>query len=55
MHASTIFNRILYHPDESQLITNGSDRKITYWDCYDGQAIRVLEDASDEVGKRKWC
>ena len=36
----------MYHPDESQLVTAGSDRKITYWDCYDGQAIRML-DGSD--------
>jgi len=27
-------------------VTAGSDRKITYWDCYDGQAIRML-DGSD--------
>ena len=27
---------VVYHPDESQLLTTGSDRKITYWDCFDG-------------------
>lgn len=27
-------------------MTTGSDRKITYWDCFDGQAIRML-DGSD--------
>lgn len=43
---STMFKQVLYHPDESQLLTAGSDRKITYWDCYDGQAIRML-DGSD--------
>jgi WD40 repeat protein len=32
-----------YHPDESQLLTTGSDRKITYWDAYDGSAIRILD------------
>ena len=31
--ASTMFNSILYHPDESQMLTCGSDRKITYWDA----------------------
>ena len=41
-----MFKQVVYHPDESQLITAGSDRKITYWDCYDGQAIRML-DGSD--------
>jgi WD40 repeat protein len=43
---STMFKQVVYHPDESQLLTAGSDRKITYWDCYDGQAIRML-DGSD--------
>lgn len=43
---STMFKAVVYHPDESQLLTAGSDRKITYWDCYDGQAIRML-DGSD--------
>lgn len=43
---STMFKQVLYHPDESQLITTGSDRKVTYWDCFDGQAIRML-DGSD--------
>jgi len=37
---------VLWHPDESQLLTCGSDRKVTYWDCFDGQAIRML-DGSD--------
>ena len=40
---STMFKQVMYHPDESQLLTAGSDRKITYWDCYDGQAIRMLD------------
>jgi WD40 repeat protein len=44
---STMFKGICYHPDESQLLTTGSDRKIAYWDTFDGQAIRVLE-GSDE-------
>ena len=38
-----MFKQVVYHPDESQLITAGSDRKITYWDCFDGQAIRMLD------------
>jgi cilia- and flagella-associated protein 52 len=43
---STMFKQIVYHPDESQLLTTGSNRKVTYWDCFDGQAIRML-DGSD--------
>jgi len=44
---STLFKSIVYHPDESQLLTTGSDRKVGYWDTFDGQAIRMLE-GSDE-------
>jgi len=44
---STMFKNICYHPDESQLLTCGSDRKISYWDTYDGQAIRVLEGSEE--------
>jgi len=46
MFANTNFKSILYHPDESQMLTCGSDRKITYWDSYDGAAIRIV-DGSD--------
>lgn len=28
------------------MLTTGSDRKITYWDCFDGQAIRMLDGSS---------
>jgi len=43
LFASTFFMSVLYHPDESQLVTTGTDRKITYWDSFDGQAIRILD------------
>ena len=47
---STMFKAVVYHPDESQVITAGSDRKITFWDVFDGQAIRTLEGSeSSEV------
>ena len=42
-----MFKQVLYHPDESQLITTGSDRKVSYWDIFDGQTIRML-DGSEE-------
>lgn len=38
-----VFLNVLYHPDESQLLTCGSNHKITYWDATDGQAIRVID------------
>uniref|UniRef100_A0A7S3LVG9 Cilia- and flagella-associated protein 52 n=1 Tax=Palpitomonas bilix TaxID=652834 RepID=A0A7S3LVG9_9EUKA len=43
LFASTFFKSILYHPDESQLLTCGTDRKITYWDAYDGSGIRIID------------
>eukprot|EP00439_Symbiodinium_sp_Y106_P012396 s6154_g1.t2 len=44
---STMFKSLVYHPDESQLLTTGSDRKVAYWDTFDGQAIRVLEGSEE--------
>lgn len=49
MFASTMFRSVLYHPDESQILTCGSDRKITYWDASDYNAIRILDGSSEEV------
>lgn len=40
---ATMFKQVVFHPDESQILTTGSSRKITYWDCFDGQAIRMLD------------
>jgi len=45
---TTMFKSVVYHPDESQLLTCGSDRKITYWDATDGP-IRVLEASESEI------
>lgn len=42
-----VFCSVLYHPDGSQLLTCGSNHKITYWDATDGQAIRVIDGAED--------
>eukprot|EP01041_Mallomonas_annulata_P004309 gene4309-8569_t len=44
---ANVFGSVLYHPDESQLLTCGSNHKITYWDATDGQAIRVIQGAED--------
>eukprot|EP00744_Colponema_vietnamica_P001007 GILI01001730.1.p1 GENE.GILI01001730.1~~GILI01001730.1.p1 ORF type:complete len:617 (-),score=150.79 GILI01001730.1:220-2070(-) len=44
---STMFKQVIFHPDESQLLTTGSDRKITYWDTFDSQAIRMLDGSED--------
>jgi len=42
LFASTQFLSIVYHPDESQLITTGTDRQITYWDATDLTQIRIV-------------
>jgi cilia- and flagella-associated protein 52 len=42
-----MFKQVVYHPDEAQLLTTGSDRKITYWDTFDGQAIRMIDGSED--------
>ncbi|KAA0148337.1 hypothetical protein FNF29_06724 [Cafeteria roenbergensis] len=47
--ASTVFRGVRYHPDESQLLTCGSDRKLGYWDTTDGTAIRQLDASSAEL------
>ena len=45
----TMFKQVLYHPDEFQVITTGSDRKIAYWDTLDGQQIRNIEASEGEI------
>lgn len=44
---STVFESVLFHPDESQILTCGSNHKISYWDSSDGEAIRVIEGGND--------
>lgn len=43
LFAATQFKAALYHPDQSQLLTSGTDRKITYWDAVDGSPIRIMD------------
>jgi len=49
MFASTLFRDIRYHPDESQMLTCGSDRKLTYFDSFDGNPIRIMEGSAAEI------
>lgn len=44
-----VFESVLYHPDESQMLTCGSNHKITYWDATDGQAIRVIDGGEEAM------
>jgi cilia- and flagella-associated protein 52 len=49
LFASTLFQSVRYHPDESQLLTCGSDRKLGYWDTTDCSPIRQLDAATAEL------
>ena len=41
--ANTLFKAICYRPDECQIITAGTDRKIAYWETFDASQIRELD------------
>lgn len=43
MRANTLFTYVCYHPAEHQILTSGTDRKIAYWEAYDGSMIRELD------------
>uniref|UniRef100_A0A6V1NYK3 Cilia- and flagella-associated protein 52 n=2 Tax=Heterosigma akashiwo TaxID=2829 RepID=A0A6V1NYK3_HETAK len=49
MFEPTVFRAVAYHPDESQYLTCGSNHKVTYWDAYDGSAIRVIDGGEEEM------
>lgn len=46
---STAFKQALLNTEEYQILTAGSDRKITYWEKYDGQIIRSVEGSEQEL------
>lgn len=43
LFANTLFKAVCYRPDECQVITGGTDRKVGYWETYDGAQIRELD------------
>lgn len=43
MYSQTYFKAAQYFADESQLLTTGSDKKISYWDAVDCTVIREIE------------
>jgi WD40 repeat protein len=51
LFASTQFMAVLYHPDQSQILTAGSDRKLTYWDASasDSHAIRITDGSATDT------
>ncbi|XP_075296976.1 cilia- and flagella-associated protein 52 isoform X1 [Opisthocomus hoazin] len=40
--ANTMFKCVCYHPEEYQIITSGTDRKVGYWEVYDGSLVREV-------------
>lgn len=49
LFASTQFKAIGYHPDQSQLLTTGTDRKLTYWDVCEGNPIRIIDGSNTDM------
>ena len=49
MFETTAFKQALLNSEEYQVLTVGSDRKITYWEKYDGQIIRSIEGSEKEL------
>lgn len=43
LFASTLFRAVCFNANEVQLLTVGTDRKIGYWEVFDGSQIRELE------------
>ncbi|PAA64158.1 hypothetical protein BOX15_Mlig006995g2, partial [Macrostomum lignano] len=43
MFSKTLFRCVCFEPEECQVITSGTDRKISYWELYDGTLVRELD------------
>lgn len=43
LRVNTLFKYVSYHPLEHQIISTGTDRKIGFWEAYDGSLIRELD------------
>jgi WD40 repeat protein len=46
---NTQFKDAQYHPDQTQLLTTGTDRKITFWDAADGNPIRIIDGSRTDM------
>ncbi|XP_030317742.1 cilia- and flagella-associated protein 52 [Calypte anna] len=42
----TSFKCVCYYPEEYQIITGGTDRKVGFWEVVDGSAVRDVEGSS---------
>jgi WD40 repeat protein len=50
---STVFKSVVYSPDFSQIITVATDRRVTYFDVFDGDRLRIIEAQADTVAVSK--
>jgi len=49
LFAQNQFTSACYHPDQSQILTTGSDRKISWWCATDLEAIRITEGSDKAI------
>ena len=41
--ANTMFRAVCYGLNECQIITCGTDRKVSYWEVFDGSQVREID------------
>ncbi|KAI8910144.1 WD40-repeat-containing domain protein [Gorgonomyces haynaldii] len=49
LFAPSFFKCVSYFPDESQILTSGTDRKVAYWEAFDGSLIRELDASQSDA------
>ena len=43
LRSDSLFQAICYHPDQHQVVTVGTDRKVSFWELFDASLIREIE------------
>ena len=43
LRAATVFKSAVYSADETQILTTGTDRRITYWEAEDANLVREID------------
>ena len=43
IYENNMFRSVIFHPDESQYMTCGSNHKLSYWDATKAECIRILD------------
>jgi WD40 repeat protein len=49
LFAPSFFNACCYFPDGSQILTSGTDRKVAYWEAFDGSLIREIQASQSDT------